>query len=76
MSKTSLERHFLEKIGLTPKMYSRIIRFNKVYQTLQSGDYDKWQDVVYQYNFYDQAHFIKDFKTFLIIPHRRCLKAA
>ncbi len=64
MSKSSIERHFLEKIGLTPKMYSRIIRFNKVYQTLQTGDYEKWQDVVYQYNFYDQAHFIKDFKNF------------
>ncbi|AYL95018.1 helix-turn-helix domain-containing protein [Mucilaginibacter celer] len=64
ISKSSLERHFLEKIGLTPKMYSRIIRFNKVYQTLKFGTYNNWQDVVYKFNFYDQAHFINDFKSF------------
>lgn len=64
LSKSTLERYFLEIVGLTPKMYSRIIRFNKVYQTLQHGQYDTWQEVVYQYNFYDQAHFIKDFKNF------------
>jgi AraC-like DNA-binding protein len=64
MSKSSIERHFLEKVGVSPKMYSRIIRFNSAYQTIQSGKYQNWQDVVYQYNFYDQAHFIKDFKSF------------
>jgi len=64
ISKSTLERYFLEIVGLTPKMYSRIIRFNKVYQILQHGQYATWQEVIYKYNFYDQAHFIKDFKTF------------
>jgi len=64
ISKSTLERFFLEIVGLTPKMYSRIVRFNKVYQVLQHGQYDTWQDVIYKYNFYDQAHFIKDFKNF------------
>ncbi|WP_162276939.1 helix-turn-helix domain-containing protein [Mucilaginibacter pedocola] len=64
ISKSTLERHFLEVVGITPKMYSRIVRFNKVYNILQHGQYNTWQEVIYNFNFYDQAHFIKDFKKF------------
>jgi len=64
MSKSSIERHFKEKIGLTPKMYNRVVRFNNAYQTIQQGAFKSWQDIVYDYGYFDQAHFIKEFKAF------------
>jgi AraC-like DNA-binding protein len=64
MSESTMERRFKEKIGIGPKMFNRIIRFNKALQTIQSGNYEKWNDVVYNHQYFDQAHFIKEFKTF------------
>lgn len=64
MSSRSLERHFRKSVGLGPKFYSRIIRLNHVFEMVQSGNRD-WADIVYQSGFYDQAHFIKNFKEFI-----------
>lgn len=64
MSARSLERHFRKSVGLSPKFYSRIIRLNHVFEMVQSGNRD-WADIVYQSGFYDQAHFIKNFKEFI-----------
>ncbi|HZH54422.1 MAG TPA: AraC family transcriptional regulator [Sphingobacteriaceae bacterium] len=64
MSQSSLERHFKEMIGITPKHYCRIIRFIAVYQFILNNTNLHWGELVYRYNFFDQAHFIKDFKNF------------
>lgn len=64
MSSRTLERHFRKSVGLSPKFYSRIIRLNHVFEMVQSGNRD-WADIVYQSGFYDQAHFIKNFKEFI-----------
>jgi AraC-like DNA-binding protein len=64
MSKSTLERHFTEKVGVNPKLYSRIKRFNHVFNSIQQNGFSNWQEVVHSHGFYDQAHFIKDFKTF------------
>ncbi len=61
-------RHFNEIfknfMGLTPKQYQRIIRFNQVLQLMASDQVPDWTSVAYQCGYYDQAHFIKEFKRF------------
>lgn len=64
MSKTSLEDAFKEKIGYSPKTYSRITRFNACLEALKIGNITDWQELVVKYNYYDQNHFIKEFKSF------------
>lgn len=64
MSQTSLEDHFREKIGLSPKLYSRIVRFIKVNHFIQNKASISWDELVYRFGYFDQAHFIKEFKTF------------
>ena len=64
VSKTKLERTFLRAVGTSPKRYSRIVRFNHAYQLITSGTYRDWQEVVVRYAYFDQAHFIKEFKLF------------
>ena len=64
MSKSSLEAHFKYKTGLTPKTYSRIVRFNKAYRQIREAAISDWQAVVDRYRYFDQSHFIHEFKTF------------
>ncbi|MFY0592096.1 DUF6597 domain-containing transcriptional factor [Roseivirga sp.] len=63
LSERSLERKFLRHIGLSPKLYARIIRLGQVFKLMQEND-QSWCDLVYKSGFYDQSHFIKNFKEF------------
>jgi AraC-like DNA-binding protein len=60
----SLERHFLERVGLYPKMFARIARFNATIRHVGACPHSTWHDVVHRFGYYDQAHFIKEFKKF------------
>lgn len=59
-----LQRLFKSSIGISPKLYSRIIRFRSAFEQAQSGKFVAWTDVAYEMGYSDQAHFVKDFKTF------------
>lgn len=63
VSERQLERLFKKYIGLTPKYYARIIRFNYIFQLIKSKE-NSWAEVVYQSGYYDQSHFIHNFKSF------------
>ena len=63
ISERSLERYFKPKIGLSPKYFSRIIRFSHIFKLVQSDKID-WLDIAFLSGFYDQSHFIKNFKEF------------
>ncbi len=56
-------RLFTDRLGVSPKMYSRIKRFNYI-SYLSTNEFQNWQDIVYKGGFYDQAHFIRDFCHF------------
>ncbi len=62
-SERQLERLFSRHIGLSPKFYSRIIRLAHIFDLMQAKD-NSWSDLVYKSGFYDQSHFIKNFKEF------------
>ena len=62
-TKRTLERHFLEQVGLHPKTFSRLIRFNHVIHFLQSNMNIKWRQVANSFGYYDQSHFIHEFKS-------------
>ncbi len=64
MSKSSLEQHFKEQVGLSPKMFSRVIRFNCVNKFLKETATTDWHDLVERYGYFDQPHFIHEFKHF------------
>ncbi len=62
------QRHFIQlfkkHVGLTPKQYHRIIRFNQVLGKIDLGEKVDWTQLSYDCGYYDQAHFIKEFKYF------------
>lgn len=59
---------FQEKVGISPKNLSSIIRFQQFYQALtKSSENNFFKKEFYDY-YYDQSHFIKDFKRFTGFP--------
>lgn len=59
-----LERNFKKKIGLSPKQFSKVIRLQATLQILLNQTKGNLTDIAYESEYYDQAHFIKDFKEF------------
>jgi AraC-like DNA-binding protein len=64
-SRRNLVRLFHERVGMSPKTFLRIFRFNGVVQTIKARPESTFQDVFYLYGYYDQSHFIRDFKELL-----------
>jgi len=55
---------FKKYIGLTPKYYQRILRFNEILQQIHKSEKIEWSQIAYQCEYADQSHFIKEFKHF------------
>jgi len=58
-----LQNLFKRYVGLSPKLFARIIRFSYIFQ-LQEKNEQNWAGLAYEAAFYDQAHFIRNFKNF------------
>lgn len=64
ISRRQLERKFSQKIGLSPKQLGKIIRLQTALRMLLNHEIDSLTQLAYQAEYYDQAHFIKDFREF------------
>jgi AraC-like DNA-binding protein len=62
VSERHLERKFKSIMGLTPKQYLRVERFERAFDLMQDSVGIKLSDIAYDLNYTDQSHFIKDFK--------------
>ena len=59
-----LERKFLKQIGLSPKRLGKVIRLQAALKMLLNEESENLTAIAYKNEYYDQAHFIKDFKSF------------
>lgn len=64
VNRRQLQRRFSLVIGLSPKQLSKIIRLQAAIKLLMSDEQGSLTNIAYEGNYYDQAHFIKDFKEF------------
>jgi methylphosphotriester-DNA--protein-cysteine methyltransferase len=70
-SKVTLRKHFINKVGLTPKKVSQIWRMNRVLQLKEDYPSLNLTALCLDAGFYDQAHFIKDFRlSFGLAPKK------
>lgn len=60
-----LERRFRKYIGITPKKYFKLKRYLSFYERWLRHDHYNYIDLVYEFDFFDQNHLIKDFKAVL-----------
>ncbi|WP_242929104.1 helix-turn-helix domain-containing protein [Pontibacter vulgaris] len=64
LSLRQFERVSKERIGLPPKFFARLIRFSKAYRMRENFPELSWTHIAYECGYFDQMHFIRDFKQF------------
>jgi AraC-like DNA-binding protein len=55
---------FADQVGLTPKLFCRVQRFQQVLRQLTRTDDIDWAQIALSCGYFDQAHFIHDFRAF------------
>jgi methylphosphotriester-DNA--protein-cysteine methyltransferase len=56
------ERNFLSEIGLSPKLFSRVARFQTALETRIRRQDTRWANLANEFGYHDQMHMIKDFQ--------------
>jgi len=59
-----LERNFKKQIGISPKQLGKVLRLQTALKMLLNKD-ESLTNIAYESEYFDQAHFIKDFKEFI-----------
>lgn len=72
LSKRQFERIFLTNVGIPPKKFGSIIRFNTSIQSLEKANSLTMQ--TYEAGYFDQSHWIRDFRQFTGLPPKEFLK--
>ena len=64
LSERRFSRIFSEQVGLTPKLFQRVRRFQRTMDSLPSHGQVDWAGTATANGYYDQAHLINDFRAF------------
>lgn len=64
LSERSFERRFNQYVGISPKLFSNICRFQASLNQLKSNNYSNLSDIAFDNGYADQSHFIRAFKEF------------
>lgn len=59
-----LQQQFHETVGLTPKLFHRLSRFQSVLQTIDGLTNVDWSVLALAHGYFDQAHLVNDVRTF------------
>lgn len=64
-SERNLRRNFDQFVGVSPKQYADVFRFNSFMRDLYAGTTSHLETLAFHYNYYDLSHLNKDFNRFL-----------
>jgi AraC-like DNA-binding protein len=64
-----LNMKFKDKLGISPKNLSTIIRFNQYYNAVANNHEMEFMQNAFYDHYYDQSHFLKEFKRFTGLSH-------
>jgi AraC-like DNA-binding protein len=64
LSRQQFARTFYAGVGIRPKLFARITRFQALVRALLSTDASQWASLSSAVGFYDQAHMINEFRGF------------
>jgi len=64
-SRKTLERAFINYVGIHPKLYTRIFRFNAVKEAIDKAAFSgKTSSLALDFGYYDGSHFVSEFRHF------------
>lgn len=64
LTERSFERKFKQWVGISPKLFARICRFQSSLHQLRQNDFSKLSDIAYEHDYADHSHYIRAFKEF------------
>lgn len=71
--KRQLERHFRKQIGISPKQLGKAIRLQTTLNLLLNKKSETLTNIAYESDYFDQNHFIKDFKDLVGVTPKEFL---
>ena len=64
LSVRQFERCFVQQLGVNPKLFARIVRFEAALDSKARSSIKSWTDVAHEFGYYDQMHMVHDFDIF------------
>jgi transcriptional regulator GlxA family with amidase domain len=64
LSRRWLDKQFERQMGISPKSFARLARFNGVLSQLQAQKKLDWGELEESFGYHDKSHLIKDFQAF------------
>ncbi|WP_186169720.1 helix-turn-helix domain-containing protein [Burkholderia gladioli] len=64
ISERHLRRMFIETVGMSPNVFSRLMRFSRATDLARADRRKNWASIAAETGFYDQAHLIEEFRNF------------
>jgi hypothetical protein len=68
-----LQRFCHDKLDVTPKYYSRMLRFEHLHRSIQADPHPDWMALVVNFEFSDQSHLIREIRHFTGLPPKAFL---
>ena len=63
LSVRQFERCFLQQVGVSPKLFARIVRFEAALDSKARSTAKSWTDVAHEFGYFDHMHMIHDFEV-------------
>ncbi len=64
LSTRQFDRMFKERIGIAPKQYLQVVRFDKAFRMKNRHPYLDWLSIAIRCGYHDYQHLVKDYKAF------------
>jgi AraC-like DNA-binding protein len=64
LSPKQFYNNFVERMGISPKTYARIVRFDNAMKSQNAQPHKDWLSIALECGYYDYQHMVKDFKDF------------
>ena len=75
ISRRWLEKQFAEQVGISPKEFARIARFNALLTSIKMTPSVSWAEMIDNFGYYDQSHLNRDFHEFTGLSPTQYFKA-
>ncbi|MBN4683685.1 AraC family transcriptional regulator, partial [Pandoraea nosoerga] len=62
LSLRQYERKFVERMGVSPRYFSKVVRFENAFRMKNKGPHLDWLSIAIRCGYYDYQHLVKDYK--------------
>ncbi|MBK7408097.1 MAG: AraC family transcriptional regulator [Saprospirales bacterium] len=68
LSLRQFERNFTKRVGISPKMYTRIVRFENAMKIKNQSPEKSWSEIAQECDYDDSSHLLREFRQFADFP--------